>query len=389
MGRMAYILTLVIFLTGLVTIKSSDTQPEVITAENADRLVELFRVESSEGGIPSTAISPNSTTLAVLKPLERDVAFYSLHGFEVMGTQPVNDILATEIHYSADGSWLILLTRKAPELINVWDIARSEPIVHQRPVEGEWLRLSENTDRYAISHNFDSNEVSVHDLATNDELLRVPTDGLFYTLDDRGSHLLTTDENANVLVWDVDAGILVARIIPPSDLVPSDSGFLMSFGFTPEKRVWVSWLIYEQQGGETIGKGPVQIWDVTQNNLVDEIDFHLAIVGLIFDPIGRFLIGYGRDPFVLDTHYSLWDNQRREFILESTGISEGSPIVFAPSGAIFASEYSSQWVDVYTATGELLKRLPTNDTYFLRFSPDGRYLISDGYDVRVWGVPAH
>lgn len=389
MRRTTFMVILFVLFTGLSTIKGTDSQSEVITAENADRLVELFRVEASEGGIPSTAISPNSTTVAVLRPLERDVAFYSVPGFELMGTQPINDIAATEIYYSADGSQIILLSRKAPAMMNVWDIARSEPIVQQRAVDGGWwLRLSENAARYAISWDSDGNEVSVHDVVTNDELLRVPTDSLFYTLDDTGSHLLTADVDANVLVWDVDTGMLMARIIPPSDLIPSDIGFLVSGGFTLEDYVWVSWLIYEEQGGETIGKGPVQFWDVTQNNLVDEIDYQLVISGLYFDPDGSFLIGYGRDPSDMGTNYSIWDVERREFILESKAISEGSPIVFAPSGDIFASEYSSQWVDVYTGTGELLNRLPTNDTYFLRFSPDGRYLIGDGYDVRVWGISA-
>lgn len=387
MRRMAYIVTLFVCLTGFVPIKSSDTQPEVITAENADRLVELFRVEFSDSGMPSTAISPNSSTLAVLKPLDHNIAFYSLPGFELLGDQPSNDIIATDIYYNADGSRLILLTRKAPTLISVWDIARSEPIVQQRAVDGNgWLSLSENTLRYAISNGID--EVSVHDLVTNDELLRVPTNSSFYTLNATGSQLITADENANVLVWDVDTGIQVAQILPPSDLIPSDYGFLITAGFTPENYVWVSWLIYEEEGGETIGKGPVQFWDVSQNNLVDEIDYQLVIIGLYFDPAGRFLIGYGRDPFDIGTNYSIWDNQRREFTLESAAIPEGSPIVFAPSGDIFASKYSSQWIDVYTGAGELLKRLAANDTYFLRFSPDGRYLISDGYDVRVWGVSA-
>eukprot|EP00913_Durusdinium_trenchii_P008989 g8455.t1 len=192
-----------------------------------------------------------------------------------------------------------------------------------------------------------------------------------------GRWLVTAGHESLAKIWDLTTGVVVK-------VLRGHSGGIRTAAISPD--------------GRTIATGSwdntIMLWDAATGKLQATLsDGRHSVMKVVFTPDGRKLISGGRDKTA-----KIWDLESKKLLL--TTAPQSLPVTdvsISPDGKTFATssgDYKQKQLkgDVRlfsVATGKEIGRFEghTQCVNFVRFNPDGRRLISNGYGgTRLWDV---
>ena len=263
----------------------------------------------------------------------------------------------------------LLFDLGATRLTNRRAFGRSQLAVSAFLPARKWLATSQA----------DSNSISVLNLATLDEVVRLPASSgvkaLSFSHD--GRRFAACQNDGEVRVWRTDDWKLAATVLSRA---AGGVHFAAVDFLCSGDRIAIGW-----------HNGQVAIHEAGTGKLLREFSAHAdGITALAAAPASAVLAtGAGFS----DTTIKLWNSDTGEFVRELKGHQAWvSGLAFSPDGALLASASADQtvrlwdaktWAEVATLRGH------EDEVYSLAFSADGRRLITGAKDgsVRLWQVP--
>jgi WD40 repeat protein len=236
--------------------------------------------------------------------------------------------------------------------------------------------------------------VQIWDVATQEQQLLLddfndyPVNSLVFSPD---SNLLATGEGngmasiGSAKIWNVATGELLDQFgILFGDLIPSAYSDISDVAFTPDGTLLAT----------ASGNGEVLIWDVAKH-MVNKVLTRPPFLGrsLAISPDGKLLATFWwPDPTEGKADILLWDIATGE-ILSTYEVHEpgNTSVQFSPNGQILASA-GGETVQLWDVqTGKVLALLDAPSEFFqnITYSPDGTLFATNGWVVRLWGVPTH
>jgi WD40 repeat protein len=278
--------------------------------------------------------------------------------------------------FAPDGSWL---AGASLDSMCIWDTTTGRRL-RELPANGQAVVRSPNGKLIAAPSKDGS--ISVWETATGKRVADL-RDGQhpgvhWPTFTNDGKRLVTLLGN-QVYHWDLHADKLQKKV----DLaIQPNTGLILS----PD--------------GQTLAAirpdAPISLWDAVtgQKRLTFQGKFAIAGMGITFSADGRTLATNGNNRYEAreDTRLALWDVKTGELlrclVLPTSDVDN---IVFAPDGrTLLTTGYEPlvrMW-DVATGKPILQWAAHTQEIESLAFTPDGRSLVSGGLDgtVRLWEV---
>jgi len=128
------------------------------------------------------------------------------------------------------------------------------------------------------------------------------------------------------------------------------------------------------------------LWDVASGKQLKTLQDSGAVNSVCFSPDGT-KIASG-----LDNTVKIWDIASSQILTTIKAANDNefgnvNRVHFSPDGMKLAS--ASSTVKIWdVSSGQMIKNLPDSEAFCVRFSPDGKYLITGGYEksVKVWNV---
>jgi WD40 repeat protein len=220
-----------------------------------------------------------------------------------------------------------------------------------------------------------------------------------------------------VRLWDFRSGTALRSLSGHSGTVECaafspDERFIVSGGYDNTIRLWdvatgqqIRFIGQHDSYVESVAFSPdgnylatggmdnlIKLWDVQTWELITTFEGHTDwVLSLRFSPDSRYLISGSQDLSIKLWEISSWGLLASFYGFERSVEGAGELIDFSPDGksiiGVSARNTFAQW-DV--ATGEQIRTFAghTDTVTSVRFSPDGRYIVSSGADrlVKVWSV---
>jgi WD40 repeat protein len=377
-----YLLTLLIPIFSFSIHAQGRAGFEVISVDNAPALTQIMSWSAAGWTFTPAAFSPDGSELAIALPVGQ-IMFLSTETLETIRTIEVK----TEgewLDYSADGSELLLAERNGA--YTLWNVNTGEVITSSTgSISAFWFTPSSDVRKYLL-YNFGESYVTVHDTITGNELLRVDEVDI-YALSYDGTLLLTKNFDHMVRLWDVETGEARFEIQPPTNLT-HDSGTLYGAGFTPDGQVWVNWPQYSVMNDEVIWFSPLQFWDIQSATMVSQLSGEDYYRSLIFDPTETHIVATGLDIQHLSEGCWMWNIASNEQVgCYALGTAN---LTFSPDGNMIAYNHGTMPNTYIREVG--VRSLPiavlkSPSSWFIEFSPDGRFLVTIDQEIRLWGIP--
>src|SRR3989339_268110 len=163
--------------------------------------------------------------------------------------------------------------------------------------------------------------------------------------------------------------------VKESKLLQGHSGDIFSMSFSPDNR-----LIASGSHDNT-----VKIWDIESRECLYTLRGHSHLIySVAFSPDGKMVASGSFDKTV-----KLWNVETGEEIRTFKG-HEGQirAMAFSPDGSIIASGSEDGTVKIWeTTTGKRLQNLTVHVpswVHGLAFSPDGKFLATSDYQIKIW-----
>jgi WD40 repeat protein/tetratricopeptide (TPR) repeat protein len=206
-----------------------------------------------------------------------------------------------------------------------------------------------------------------------------------------------------VALWDIDAGVELARLSGATDLpdfqVNEMTGPVAALVFSPDGKYLVAGFGNKFWFSSASSPNPLMVWEVATRRLIRRLKGHTGFcVSLDFSRDGKLLASGSRDGTAIIWSTATWkathrlENPDRSDRESQAGRSFVDDVALSPDGKTLALASRGGNVHLWdVATGKLLQKLKGHSSAVsaVAFSPDGRTLASGGNDqtVRLWNVP--
>jgi WD40 repeat protein len=379
MRSFSVIFGLLFFIFSFTGFAQTQQNFETITVENASNLVEIRTWADTNGDFSPVAFSPDGSELAVALN-NGQIEFVST---ETLKTVRVVNGIETEaewLDYRSDGTELLLSKRTG--VYTLVDVERGEILaVNTITSEPRLFTPTWDTRKYVLS-SYDDDIVSVHDTVTGQELLSVEATDCWQVSKD-GAFLLTCEDDI-VQIWDIELEEIVFEIASPSHDTFSGAGF------TQNGLVWVANRQYIEPDNQENWITPIEFWNMASGELafqLDGVSVHYYS-SLITDPTNTFILAWGLSQTFSDSCW-IWNISENEQIDCPAGGNMW--INFSPDGQLLAISSGTSY-NVYLrqigAVAPPIAALETNPTWFVEFSPDGRFLVTIDWEIHLWAIPS-
>lgn len=361
---------------------AQDVDKQIFQSINAANAAQVVEVMSWEGGYVAAAFSPDGKTLSIALNDGR-VQFLSLDELEISRVFELVETSAEWLDFNADGSKLLLSNRFGE--YTLWDVNTGEVITSGKISQEElWFIPTPVLTKYYLYSILDD-FVGVYDLITQRELLSV-SDAHRFDLSPDGEYLLTRNSHQVVQIWDVATGQVIFEIEPPSANVIEDP--IAGAGFTPEGQVWVNWPQVTQVDDNIIWDSPIQFWDIESQTMIFQLDGSDFFRALVFDPSGTYITAFGIRGWSFSESCWIWRVADNEQI--GCPASGRGDLDFSPDGTLLAYDGDENTiVNTMETFSHPVAVLETPLSRRVTFSPDGRFLLTVGWQVQLWGVPSN
>ncbi|MCY3833274.1 MAG: protein kinase [Chloroflexi bacterium] len=362
--------------------------------------------------VNSIAFSPDGATIAAAMSDATVGIWDAAAGVELLRLGGHEDIV-TDVEFSSDGA--TLASSSADSTVRLWDASTGEPLHILRKHIDYVIKLSFSPDGARLVSSSAAigiaesdrrpahNTIQVWDVASGENVLTIPPDGIGFVRDvefspDGATIAATTWSGAlggTARFYDADTGEEIQRIYAHRDVIANlefspDGALLATASRDQSVKIW------------DIGKGVLETSYVDLGDRVQDIEF---------SPDGEFLlIGLGEagsfpdgSDSPADSSAYLWDLRNRAQAQVYTGhtnwiwgadISADGSLFASGSGPLFGPDSVPELdatARVWDAeTGAELMRLVghTNTVDSVKFLPDGRHLLSASWDgtIRRWDL---
>ena len=266
---------------------------------------------------------------------------------------PVRDIV-----FSPDGKQLV--SASYDKTIKLWDVSEVNETRTLRGHEGPIWGIAISHDGKRIASGSSDKTVRIWDAATGDELMTLGQNGnvLEVAFSPDGKRIASAD--GDVRVWDTKTGEEVMTLPKGGSAI----------AFSPDGKLIVS-------GGND---ATIKIWDMATGEELKTLSKHQNVSSVLFTPDGKRIVSAGYGGHMI----RVWDVATGDELMILHGHKTNvEALAISPDGKRIVSGSFTVAKVWDTTTGAELMTLPSNGSYGVAFSPDGKTIASSSADGNV------
>jgi WD40 repeat protein/class 3 adenylate cyclase len=258
--------------------------------------------------------------------------------------------------FSSDGNYL--LTPSTDGIVYLWDVKTGNEVRRFIGHTGNTFGVAFSPDNKYILTGGGDRTMRIWDISTGQELRRLyfPSAVISIDVSPDGKWVLTSSRDRRARIWKFNAK-------PRLPVFSLGSG-IAAAAFSPDGK-----LVFT--GG---GEGAAQLWDANTGKKLHDFIGHTDVLnyGASFSPDGKYLVTGSWDASI-----RLWNVQTGEQIREFTGdIKLVNSVEFSPDGRYVVSDGNDGVLLWDAQTGDNIRKFGEIPGYRATFSPDGKYVLT-------------
>jgi WD40 repeat protein len=389
-----FIALLLLMLFPFRAFAQDDGMYEIITPENVSRLEPIkqwnWLGETGRADRSTGAFSPDGEWL-VINQGDEAIRFLKIGTWEEEFALSTGGIKGQDIIFSNNGNRLLYIDILCGFI--VWSIAPNELIRLEEFDCETYTNSFMTSDDLATYYVFDENtsKVAIVDMHTGEERLSLSTivdswvllPGNFSMSND-GKRVALTDENLNIEVWDTQTQERISYFVKENAATE-----ITGLGFsTDSNQIWTNYSYYwesENDVDDSIVEAKIEFWDIhtLERTMVLEENIGLGAVGF-----------YPNNNFAYISGLRLQSPSHVVLIKDLDSLE----VLAETSNRSFSLNPMNEMVVQYSPNEETIRIFPIDDvteiTYLdtlltteVQFSPDGKYMFTNGNILQIWAAP--
>jgi WD40 repeat protein len=353
---------------------------KTLASASSDKTVKLWDVVTGKklktlnghpDGFNRVSFSPDGKTLASASS-DKTVKLWEVGTGKELKTLNGHQSLVFSVSFSPDGK--TLASASSDKTVKLWDVGTGKELKTLKGHQDMVWSVSYSPDGKTLASASFDGTVKLWDVATGKELktLKGHQDrvwGVSFSPD--GKTLASASQDATVKLWDMATGKELKTLNEHRDWV-------ISVSFSPDGKTLAS----------ASSDKTVKLWDVGTSKELKTLKGHQDQVNSVsFSPDGKTLASGSADKTVrIWAVKALWDNlwdNGKEPPISQPLLGHEAPVwavAFSPDGNQIVSGGKDRTLRLWDGnTGKATKTLQGYTGEALAYSPDGKYIIGDGY----------